>query len=173
MPRVWHEAGRIGVPRWPAQAIPDEPVSPKLPGERAIDGPDGFEPSLRGCRILVVDDNEDGADSLAMMLELIGGTTSVAYDGETALELLETFKPNVVLLDLSLPGLKGDEVARLIRQRQPERQVLLVAVTGWGRREDRIRSLESGFDYHLVKPVEVQTLQALLWGDPRGCPEQT
>jgi CheY-like chemotaxis protein len=122
---------------------------------------------LSGCRILVVDDNHDGADSLAMMLEVMGATTSVAYDGEDALTRVDAFDPHVMLLDLSLPGLKGDEVARIVRDRRGE-DVLLVAVTGWSRDEDRDRSLRSGFDYHVVKPVEVHALQMLLASDPRA-----
>ena len=122
-------------------------------------------------RILVVDDEPQITRVLRTTLSSQNYDIRVANDGETALERLDSFKPHVVLLDISLPGLKGDEVARIIRQRQPERDVLLVAVTGWGRQEDRARSLQSGFDYHLVKPVEVQTLQSLL-STGRTCRDQ-
>ena len=125
---------------------------------------------LQGCKILVVDDNQDGADSLALMLELLGAVTTVAYDGETALDQLDAFQPHVLLLDITLPGLSGEDVARTIRQCRPHNDIVIIAVTGWGRQEDRTRSLAAGFDYHLVKPVDLHTLRTLLIADPRICP---
>ncbi len=113
-------------------------------------------------RVLVVDDNRDAAESLAMLLKLLGSEVHVAYDGPGALEALRTYRPSVVLLDIGMPGMDGHEVARRIR-RQPELQdVTLIALTGWGQEEDRRRSQEAGFDYHLIKPVDVGALETLL-----------
>jgi CheY-like chemotaxis protein len=115
-------------------------------------------------RVLVVDDNADAADSLAMLLQLSGQEVRVAYDGPTALTLARDFRPQVVLLDVGMPGMDGCEVARRLRQQPgpgPE-DLLLVAVTGWAQEEDQLDCQEAGFDCHLAKPVEPQVLQALL-----------
>ncbi len=119
-------------------------------------------------RILVVDDNADAADSLARLLEISGHETAVAYDGEVALKTAETFGPDVVLLDIGLPEIDGYEVARRIRARPRVRDAMLVALTGWGQEDDRRKSRESGFDHHLVKPVDLRTLRELLAGAPRA-----
>jgi PAS domain S-box-containing protein len=116
-------------------------------------------------RVLVVDDNVDAADSLALLLKLSGQETRVAYDGPTALLVAEAFRPQLVLLDIGMPGMDGYEVAR--RLREQGRKVPLVAVTGWGQEEDRRRSREAGFDHHLVKPVDPSALQQLLAVDDR------
>ena len=113
-------------------------------------------------RILAVDDNRDSADSLGMMLRFLGADVQVAYDGPSALEMLKTCKPSVILMDLGMPGMHGYDVARQIRQDPSHQNVLLIAMTGWGQEEDRRRSRESGFDHHLVKPVDLDALQALL-----------
>jgi CheY-like chemotaxis protein len=110
----------------------------------------------------VVDDHHDGADSLAMILGLMGATTSVAYDGHAALERLDPFRPDVVLLDIGMPGMNGYELAREIRARAKHRDVILIALTGWGQEEDRRRSVEAGLDFHLVKPLETDTLRTVL-----------
>jgi len=123
------------------------------------------EPALtaKRLRILVVDDNRDAADMLAMLLELSGHETHMAHDGVEAVEAATTLQPDVILLDLGLPRLNGYEAARQIRehQAQPGRP-LLVALTGWGQDEDRRRTEEAGFDAHLVKPVDEAALRALL-----------
>jgi len=115
-----------------------------------------------GRRILVVDDNRDTADSLAMMLRLQGSDVQVVYDGMAALEALAEKRPDAVLLDIGMPGMNGHEVARRIRERPALRQLTLIATTGWGQPVDRQRSLEAGFDHHLVKPVGLDTLRDLL-----------
>ena len=113
-------------------------------------------------RILVVDDNLDSAESLAMLLELTGHQVYAAHDGQSALEAVERERPNVVLLDIGLPALNGHEVCRRIRQQPWGKATVIIALTGWGQDEDRRRSQEAGFDGHLVKPVDHERLLALL-----------
>jgi CheY-like chemotaxis protein len=113
-------------------------------------------------RILVVEDNQDAAESLSMVLQFLGADVRVARDGPEALEAYESYDPAVVLLDIGMPGMDGYEVARRIRSRHPERRTALVALTGWGQDKDRERAREAGFDRHLVKPVEIDALQVLL-----------
>jgi PAS domain S-box-containing protein len=113
-------------------------------------------------RILIVDDNEDGAMSLSMLLNLSGHETFTANDGNEALATFERLRPDVALLDIGLPGLNGFEVARRIRELPFGKDAVLVAVTGWGQADDRNRSREAGFDAHLVKPVNHQELTKLL-----------
>jgi PAS domain S-box-containing protein len=109
-------------------------------------------------RVLVVDDNIDAADSLALFLKIAGYQTRVAYDGRTAVEMAEILEPAVVLLDLGLPYLNGHEVARRLRALPWGRSARLIALTGWGQEEDVLRSRESGFDEHLTKPVDPDVL---------------
>jgi signal transduction histidine kinase len=113
-------------------------------------------------RILVVDDNRDSAETLSMLLELMGNEITVAYDGEEALARAKEMKPDVVLLDIGLPKMNGYEVARRIRQEPWGSNPILVAITGWGQTEDKDLSRESGFDHHLVKPVDHDQLLKLI-----------
>jgi CheY-like chemotaxis protein len=113
-------------------------------------------------RILVIDDQVDVAESLTLVLELEGHQVKTALDGPTALELAAEFRPDVILLDLGLPGMDGYAVARQLRARPETRNVLLIAVTGYGREEDRERTRATGFDHHLVKPISLEKLRALL-----------
>jgi PAS domain S-box-containing protein len=113
-------------------------------------------------RILVVDDNLDSAKSLAMLLKLTGSETQTAHDGIEAVAAVAKFRPDVVLLDIGLPKLNGYEAARQIREQPGGREIVLVALTGWGQDEDRQKSREAGFDSHLVKPVELAELLTLL-----------
>jgi CheY-like chemotaxis protein len=114
-------------------------------------------------RILIVDDNRDSADMLAMLLKLNGHQTLTAHDGLAAVDAATLLDPDVILLDIGLPGLNGYEVARRIREQQRQgRRPLLVALTGWGQGEDRRRSKEAGFDTHMVKPVDERVLRRLL-----------
>ena len=112
--------------------------------------------------VLVVDDNVDAAESLAMLLNALGNNVTVACDGVRALEAFRTAKFDVVLLDIGMPGMDGYEVAREIRSRHPGSAVTLVAVTGWGQDEDRRRAMDAGFDHHLVKPAEIEAIEAIL-----------
>jgi PAS domain S-box-containing protein len=114
--------------------------------------------------ILVVDDLRDSADSMAMMLRMMGHETRTAYDGLEAVQTAAAFQPNIVLLDIGLPKLNGYEVARHIREQPWGGNVALVALTGWGQEEDRRLALEAGFDHHLTKPVEAAPLEKLLAG---------
>ena len=113
-------------------------------------------------RVLVVDDNVDAAESLALLLGLDGHETAVAHDGPAALELACRFAPEVVFLDLGLPAMNGYEVAKRFRAEPGRAGVLLVALTGWGAEEDRRRSKEAGFDHHLTKPAESERIRELL-----------
>lgn len=113
-------------------------------------------------RILVVDDNQDSALSMAMMLSIMGHETRTAHDGESAVSSAESFLPDVVLLDIGLPKLNGYEVAQRIRENVWGQSMFLIAVTGWGQDEDRARSSEVGLNVHMVKPVEPSALERLL-----------
>lgn len=122
----------------------------------------GEQESPIGARILVVDDNRDAADSMRMLLNHFGADVHVVYDGQSALEALAPFKPQVMLLDIGMPGMNGLEVARRVRRSPQGDAVTLIALTGWGQEEDRRNSHEAGFDHHLVKPVDAVGLRRLL-----------
>jgi two-component system CheB/CheR fusion protein len=127
-----------------------EPPEPRL---EPVLGP---EPTA--ARILVVDDNRDAADTLVSLLELMGNETRAAYEGSHALDDAEAFRPDVVLVDIGLPGISGYEVAREIRRRPWGKTTVLIAVTGWGQDEVRRKTAEAGFDRHIVKPAEPEML---------------
>jgi signal transduction histidine kinase/ActR/RegA family two-component response regulator len=112
-------------------------------------------------RILVVDDNEDAADSLALLLRLKGHEVSVAHDGPSAVDLAASERPSVMLLDIGLPGMDGYEVCRTIR-RQGLNDIRIIAMTGYGQERDRARAMEAGFDTHTVKPVDIDELTRLI-----------
>jgi CheY-like chemotaxis protein len=137
------------------------PVEVQAPSARAALPPELGHPDT-SFRILVVDDNRDSADSLSMMLRIMGNETHTAYDGEEAVEAAAAFRPHVILLDIGLPRLNGYEACRRIREHSGGRDVFIIAQTGWGQEEDRQRSREAGFDHHMVKPVDPTTLVALL-----------
>jgi PAS domain S-box-containing protein len=128
--------------------------------------PTGVRPNgvyqSHGRRVLVVDDNVDAAESLAMLLKFRGHEVRVAHDGQAAVPAVFDFHPDVVLLDLGLPGMNGYEVAREVRSRPEFAKLVLAAVTGYGQEEDRRRSREAGFDHHFVKPVDPKDLDSLL-----------
>jgi PAS domain S-box-containing protein len=113
-------------------------------------------------RIAVVDDNEDSADSLAMLLEMQGHEVRVANDGLGAVTLLSDFRPHAVLLDIGLPGIDGFEVARRVRAQPWGQGMLLIALTGWGQQQDKDATAQAGFDHHLVKPVDPDDLAPML-----------
>jgi CheY-like chemotaxis protein/nitrogen-specific signal transduction histidine kinase len=137
---------------------------PLLREEQAVasgtSGRETVEPQRR--RILIVDDNEDSAASLAMLLEIAGNETYTAHDGLEAITLAEAHRPDVVLLDIGLPKLSGHAVCRQLREREWGKGITLIALTGWGQEEDRRKSHDAGFDGHLVKPVDYQALSELL-----------
>ncbi|HVR97578.1 MAG TPA: response regulator, partial [Thermoanaerobaculia bacterium] len=146
------------VVRLPVLVVPDSPG--------VQEGGDNGETARTEVRrrILVVDDNRDSADSLTMMLKLLGHEVATAYNGLQAVEMAESFQPDVALLDLGMPGLNGYDAARRIRQQTERHDVVLVALTGWGQEEDKRRSQEAGFDAHIVKPVDLAALEKLLAG---------
>jgi CheY-like chemotaxis protein len=113
-------------------------------------------------RILVVDDNEDSAETMARLLELSGNQVRCAGDGLAALEAIDGFDPEIVLLDIGLPKMNGYEVCRAIRRNRSIHQPIVVALTGWGQENDREESKAAGFDHHLVKPVAFEALVELM-----------
>jgi CheY-like chemotaxis protein len=136
--------------------LPDAPASGEAPVTRER------EASARGLRIMVVEDNQDSAESLSMVLQLWGHEVCVAFDGTTALDLAERFAPDVILSDLGLPGLDGYALARRLREHPAFGGAVLVALSGYGRDEDKRRALDAGFDHHLVKPPDLDALAEML-----------
>ena len=141
----------------PVPAQPD--AAPNDADDRA-----GADPGLQlpRRRILVVDDNRSHATSLGVLLRTMGQDVDEAYDGVTALELAQRHRPDVILLDIGLPVMDGYEVARRCREQKDLDRTMLVAMTGYGKEEDRRRSQEAGFNIHLVKPVNLEDLRMLL-----------
>jgi PAS domain S-box-containing protein len=113
-------------------------------------------------RILVVDDNRDSAEMLSMVLKTLGNEVCTAHDGLEAIDIAAEYQPHIVLMDIGMPKLNGYEAARRIREQPWGKHMVLIALTGWGQKEDKQRTKEAGFDYHLVKPVEPATLRKLL-----------
>jgi len=122
---------------------------------------------VKSLKVLVVDDNVDAARSLAVLLEMCGHQVKLAYDGPTATKAALAYQPDVMLLDIGLPGLDGYQVAQWVRQQASLKDVLLIAVTGYGQDSDRQRSKDVGFDHHLVKPVDFDEVERLLASDPK------
>jgi CheY-like chemotaxis protein len=134
----------------PAEAVPEAPTRPAAAAHDAA------------RRILVVDDNQDAADAFGALLEALGARVTVCYRALDAVAELERQAPEIAFLDLGMPELNGFELARRIRQLPQGRHLHLVALTGWGQDGDRQRSREAGFDQHLVKPVNLETLESIL-----------
>jgi signal transduction histidine kinase/ActR/RegA family two-component response regulator len=116
----------------------------------------------RNLRVLVVDDNRDGADMLQMMLELEGYTVFTAYDGRQAIETVQLSRPHAVLMDIGLPDMEGYEATRRIRQQPGGKDIVVIALTGWGHEDARRLTVEAGMDHHLVKPVDLDVLRGYL-----------
>lgn len=112
--------------------------------------------------ILVVDDNQDAADSLGALFEILGATVVVAYDGESALEILKARPIDIVILDISMPGMDGYEVARRIRQCSKVEHLFLVALTGWAQDAHKREAKAAGFDHHLLKPTDISSLEFVM-----------
>jgi len=144
----------VRLPREVAAATPGETT--RMPPVQVSRSPDGVR-----HRALVVDDNHDAADTLAMMLELLGLEAHCLYDPMAFEEYFASFAPRVVFLDVGMPGRSGYDVAQALRAAPNGRDVLLVAVTGWGQPEDRRRTQQAGFNHHLVKPPELPAIQAI------------
>jgi PAS domain S-box-containing protein len=144
------------------------PLQPApAPGSRDI----GAAEASRPLKVLVVDDNRDGADSLGMLLKALGHFVRVENDGHHGAEVAAAWRPDIALLDIGLPGINGYELARGLRDAEATRGTVLVAVTGWGQQEDRRRSAQAGFDHHLVKPVDPLHLRVLLTAVADRLPE--
>jgi CheY-like chemotaxis protein len=118
--------------------------------------------SVAPRRVLVIDNDHDVADSFALLLGLFGCEVRTAYDGFASISTLVEFEPEIVLLDLGMPGMNGYETAHRIRELPEGRKILLVAVTGWGQDGDRERTREAGFDLHLTKPASIEAIERLL-----------
>ncbi|VTR92859.1 multi-sensor hybrid histidine kinase : Multi-sensor hybrid histidine kinase OS=Nitrosospira multiformis (strain ATCC 25196 / NCIMB 11849) GN=Nmul_A2207 PE=4 SV=1: Response_reg: PAS_9: PAS: PAS_3: PAS_3: PAS_3: PAS_4: PAS_9: GAF: HisKA: HATPase_c: Response_reg [Gemmata massiliana] len=140
------------------------PLAPALVDAPVVAQAVGANTAGRPLDVLVVDDNRDAADSMAMLLEIRGHRARTAHDGPEALKLLATFRPQLVLLDLGLPGMSGYEVARRIRESTELQGLTLAALTGWGQEEDRRRTREAGFDHHLTKPADPGELDRIVAG---------
>jgi PAS domain S-box-containing protein len=136
-------------------ALPESAVIVAAPSATA-------QPPAGRCRVLIVDDDEDTAESLAMLLEASGHHVRMAHDGPAALEAAMEYRPEVMLLDIGLPMLNGFEVAERVRKAPEIQTTVLVAVTGYGQEKDRQRTSEAGFDYHLVKPADYGEIEKIL-----------
>jgi PAS domain S-box-containing protein len=146
--------------RLPALTEPASDIAPKAAADISSQTPGGPR------RVLIVDDNEDSAESMAVLLRLRGHEVRLSYDGQSALEEAHAFKPDVMFLDLNLPRMDGYEVARRLRQEPAMRDMMLVAMTGYGQEEDRQRTREAGFHLHMVKPVDFDKIEELLSSAP-------
>lgn len=113
-------------------------------------------------RIVVADDNEDSAESFAMLLSFSGHEVRVAHDGDAALDAVREFRPDVAFLDIGMPGKTGYEVAEAVRAEPWGQEITLIAVTGWGQPDDRLRARTAGFDRHLIKPIDPAEVDRLL-----------
>jgi len=133
----------------------------KVPASEAIETP-ATQPSPAGLRVLVVDDNRDVADSTASIMRMNGCDVHVAYDGKAALESVQRLRPDAVLLDIGLPAIDGYLVAEHIRAQPENGRTMIVAVSGYGQEQDRVRSKSVGFDYHVVKPIDPNVLAGLV-----------
>lgn len=145
--------------RLPLSAKAKQSAAPATPAP--ADAPAGAK-----RKILVVDDNRDAAVTLAMLLKLLGNEVATAHDGETGLQTFDEFRPSLILLDLGMPDMTGFDVARELHTRPHFAGVTLVALTGWGQADDRRRTQEAGFDYHMVKPVTLDSLRTILDAHP-------
>ena len=113
-------------------------------------------------RILVVDDNEACAKTLMWTMEMLGHTAQIAFDGPAAIALAKTFLPDVILLDIGIPVMNGYEICQAMRKEPVLQNTIFIAHTGWGQKEHRQHSKEAGFDYHLVKPLDIEALKNIL-----------
>jgi PAS domain S-box-containing protein len=138
------------------------PTMPLDVGDAASDRSAQPHLDLTGCRLVVVDDNQDAADSLALVLGGCGADVRTAYDGESGLQVIQAFQPDAALLDIGMPGTDGYAVCRHVRETDPDRRIRLVALTGFGQAHDRARALTAGFDAHLTKPADLAALQGAL-----------
>ena len=147
--------GSVFIVRLPVPAALPTSNDEPIPDDAPLDAPQAH-------RILIVDDNDDAATSLSVMLTMFGYDTRTAADGLAGLEAAMEFQPEAILLDIGIPKLNGYDVARRVREQSWGKEIVLIAVTGWGQAEDLQRTIEAGFDHHLVKPVDPTDLTRLL-----------
>ncbi len=148
---------------WLPIAAPAEAVQPSATREGELD-----RRPVASCRVLLVDDNRDVAISISRFVRQLGHEVRIAFDGAEAVQIADDFRPDLVLMDIGMPKLNGYDVARTLRAKPWGMQVTLVAMTGWGREHDKRRSFESGFDHHMVKPVEPLALEAVIDSSARS-----
>jgi PAS domain S-box-containing protein len=153
---------RLPVLSYPTAASGSQAAARFAPEHESSVGGDSSPEYDTKRRVLIVDDNRDSADSLAMLMEITGNETYLAHDGVEAVDAVEKYRPQVVLLDIGLPRLDGHEVCRQIREQPWGKDIVIIALTGWGQEDDRRKSQEAGFNGHLVKPVDYDKLLALL-----------
>ena len=147
-------------------SLPAVPADPTVASDGAARHVLRHVTSLPRRQILVVDDVKASAMTLAMMLRSIGQEVSMVHDGPQAVDWVLAHKPDVVFLDIAMPGMNGYEVARKIRELPGSETILLVALTGYGQDEDRRRAIEAGFEHHLIKPMSIEILQQVLTTSP-------
>jgi signal transduction histidine kinase/ActR/RegA family two-component response regulator len=140
--------------------LPAAPIAPRSGDEKGAD----VQSTSERFRILVADDNRDAAESMGMLLRIMGNEVRTVGDGVQAVEEAAAFRPDLVLLDIGMPRMNGYEAARGIREQHWGREMMLVAVSGWGQEDDRRRAIDAGFDRHVTKPIEFSQLQTLLSG---------
>ncbi len=146
----------------PVTAYPDPSLSAQASAAHSTGQKDHSKPGYTPRRILIVDDNQDASDILVLMLSRLGHIARAEYDGRAAIKTAAEFHPEVILLDIGLPGLNGYEVARYLRAQPDGHRVVLIAATGWGQDEDKKRAHDAGFNFHMTKPLEPEALRKLL-----------
>ena len=151
------------------------PCISEVPERDPVESASRAEVSRTGKRVLVVDDNNDAAESIAVYLRLEGHDVRTVSDGAQAVALAQVFAPQVAVLDIGLPGMNGYEVARRLKNHGADAPALLIALTGYGQKEDRARSQEAGFHHHFVKPADPRVIQSAIagWAPPSGAAVQT
>jgi len=161
------------VPLEKMQESPTDSVQPDQSSGSHLDSVSGVDPlnEIPTRRILVVDDNADSAETMALLLKMSGHEVIIAHDGESTLEAASKHRPEIILLDVGLPGMHGYEVAQRLRTLPENENLVIVALTGYGQEQDRQRALEAGFDYYFVKPVDFSKLESLVKDLSRDLPD--
>ncbi|RJG11369.1 response regulator [Massilia cavernae] len=134
---------------------------PKKEADKLDSGQPAASPACQRIKVLVVDDNRDAADSLHALFEMDGCNVATAYDGLEAVRAVEQEIPDLIIMDLGMPTMDGYEAARRIRLQPGSQSILMIALSGWGQGEARQRTIEAGFDHHLIKPVKYEELKKL------------
>jgi CheY-like chemotaxis protein len=122
-------------------------------------------------RVVIIDDNQDAAHTMSMFVQQLGGSARVAHDAKSGMAAVQDFQPDIVFLDIGLPGMDGYETCRRIRRQPAARHIVIIAVTGWGQAQDKQRAMDAGFDAHLTKPVDPKAFASILAGNARAAGE--